>query len=311
MNRILNFHQVNNHEWFDNLICMLKSKYDLITLDSLYNFHSDHTKMSNSCHITIDDGDKSFYDVIFPVLKKHKVPASVYVSPKICKEKFNYWFQEMDGFNQVELKIIIADMMKISINSLVKHNPETIMKTLKISQINEIIKRYQRRTHTPTKQFLNMTIDNLKEVVKSGLVTIGAHTLNHPILKNEDDETSKFEIEESKNELSNLLGYEVKYFVYPNGIPQIDFTEREEQFLRNININLAFSTEPRNLSSDDNLLRFPRFVFPDGQSTWLIKSKLAIGSNWVNLRKLKSTSELRERKEISRIISTEILPEKV
>ena len=309
MNRILNFHEVNNREWFDSLICMLKSKYNLISLDSLYNFHTDPLKMRNSCHITIDDGDISFYDVIFPVLKKHKVPASVYVSPKICKEKTNYWFQEIHGYNQVELKRIITDMINIPNSSLDKYNSGTIFKTLTIYQINEIIKRYKGKNITLQKQFQNMTVENLNEVAKSGLVTIGAHTLNHPILKNEDDETSKFEITESKNELSNLLGYEVKYFVYPNGIPNIDFTEREEQFLRNIDINFAFTTEPRNLSINDSVFRLPRFVIPDCQSALAVRSKLLLGSKWGNLRKLKSTSELIDRKEIAQIISTGILPE--
>ncbi len=309
MNRILNFHEVNNREWFDSLICMLKSKYNLINLDTLYNFHKDSLKMKNSCHITIDDGDISFYNVIYPVLKKYKVPASVYVSPKICKEKTNYWFQEIHGYNQVELKRIISDLINIPNSLLAKYNTGTILKSLTIDQINEIIKIYKGKNNTLQKQFQNMTVDNLKEVAKLGLVTIGAHTLNHPILKNEDDETSKFEIMESKNELSNILGFEVKYFVYPNGIPNIDFTEREEQFLRNSDINLAFTTEPRNLSITDSKFRLPRFVIPDCQSELAVRSKLLLGSNWGNLRKLKPTSELIDRKEISRIISTEILPE--
>ena len=33
-----------------------------------------------------------------------------------------------------------------------------------------------------------MSIEQLKEIDRDGLVTIGAHTMNHPILANENDE---------------------------------------------------------------------------------------------------------------------------
>ena len=47
MNRILDFHEVNNSEWFDGIICMLKSKYNLISLDSLYDLQKDPHEQNN------------------------------------------------------------------------------------------------------------------------------------------------------------------------------------------------------------------------------------------------------------------------
>ena len=111
---------------------------------------------------------------------------------------------------------------------------------MQINQIHEIIKQYREKNHTPKKLFQNMTVSNLKEVNQSGLVTIGAHTINHPVLKNENDVTSKYEINESINDLSGILNREIKYFSYPNGIPGIDFSERERTYLRESGIQLAF-----------------------------------------------------------------------
>lgn len=310
MNRILNFHQVNDSMWFEDMICFLKSKYALISIESLHEFYLGRIKLKNSCHITVDDGDKSFYDVIFPVLKKHNVPASVYISPKICKEKSNYWFQEVKGYNQIELKRIIADMSDISFNSLIKYNTESILKTRPIYQIHEIIKRYQKITHTPEKVFQNMTVNNLEDVDQSGLVTIGAHTINHPVLKNEDDATSKYEINESVYELSTILKHEIRYFSYPNGIPILDFTEREKSYLGNIGIQLAFTTESKNFSSINNIMCIPRIGISNGESMSFVKTKLFLGSHWDTLRKLKTTGEYRERKELNRIFSASMLLER-
>lgn len=297
---------VKDGVWFDNMVCYLKSKYLFITTDDLSEFYKGNLNLKNSCHITIDDGDKSFYDVIFPVLRKYNVPASIYVSPKICIEESNYWFQEVNGYNPSELKRIIADISDIPLRQLIKFSTESILKTLQIQQIQEIIKRYRKSTNSPAKSFQNMTIENLKEVFQSGLVTIGAHTINHPILMNEDDLTSKYEITESINELSTLLNHEIKYFAYPNGIPFLDFSEREKSCLKESGIAIAFSTESKNLLLSDDKTSIPRIGVSDSESLPFFKTKMLVGSHWETITRLKPNGEKRERKELKRIFSSRI-----
>ena len=301
MNKIINFHLVNDGVWFEKVVCYLKSKYVFILNEALSKFYDSHLSIKDSCHITIDDGDNSFYKVIFPVLRKHKVPASIYVSPKICIEESNYWFQEVFGYNQLDLKRIIADMSDVSVNSIMKYSSESILKTMQINQIHEIIKRYRKLTHTPEKLFQNMNVNNLKEVEQSGLVTIGAHTINHPVLKNEDDVTSKYEISESINELSSILNHEIKYFSYPNGIPGVDFSERERIYLRESGIQLAFTTESKNFSFSDDKTCIPRIGISNREKMLFFKTKMYLGSNWGTISRLKPNGEYKERKELIRI----------
>jgi len=200
-------------------------------------------------------------------------------------------------------------MLNISFNSLMKYNIDTILKTRPIYQIYEIIKRYQEVTHTPNKVFQNMTVEKLKDVAKSGLVTIGAHTLNHPILRNEDDVNSKYEIDGSICELANLLKKEIKYFAYPNGIPILDFSEREKLYLRNSGIQLAFTSESKKVSSIDNPMCIPRIAISNKESTVSLKKKIFLGSFWNTFTKLKPTGEYSERKELNKIVSAEMLLE--
>jgi len=306
MNRILNFHQVNNPKWFDGLICSLMTKYDFITVDTLYKFYSGDINLQNSCLLTADDGDRSFYESIFPVLKKYNVPAFICVSPKICKEKSNYWFQEIIGYDHTELTRIIADVIRIPFHVLIKYNPEMVLKTLQIDQILEIIKIYRRKNRSLVDAFQNMTTDNLKEVEQSGLVTIAAHTLNHPVLKNENDNTIRTEIKQSINELSDLLNHEINYFVYPNGIPSIDFTEREEDYLRNIGIRMAFTTQAGNLTPGNNLMRIPRFGLADTEAKLRVRFKMFTGTYWNTLSMLNPWGEFRIRKKLYQIVNKDV-----
>lgn len=303
MNKIINFHSINDIDWFENMVCFLKSKYTFITTDVLNEFYQGRINLKNSCHITIDDGDKSFYEFIFPVLKKYNVPASLYVSPKICSERSNFWFQEIIGYNPLVLKRVIADVSGISINFLAKYHTKSIMKTLQLSEIDETIKRYCKITNTSKKEFQNMSVDNIKEVDQSGLVVIGAHTMNHPILKNEDDISSQYEIKESINELSNLLNHEIKYFAYPNGIPGLDFSEREMSYLRESGIQLAFSTVSKSISTSENEMSLPRFQISNEESICFLRSKLFLNSHWETITRLKPTGQYKERLELMRVFS--------
>jgi peptidoglycan/xylan/chitin deacetylase (PgdA/CDA1 family) len=304
MNRILNFHSVNDSDWFDRIICYLKIRYKLVSVETICELHQGHIDNNSCCHVTVDDGDKTFFDIMFPILNKYKVPASVYVSPKMCMEQSNYWFQEIQGYNKAELKKTIADVCNLPLTILQEYKTESIFKTMSIHQIYEVIERYQELTDTPVKTCQNMTVNDLVYVEKSGLVTVGAHTLNHPILYNEDDAKCKYEIKESVCELSTILKHEIKYFAYPNGIPNLDFTEREKSYLKEVGINLAFTTESRNMSSSDHPMCIPRYCISDRENYTYVRAKMKLNSYWDTLTRLKPTGEYRERIELKRIIAS-------
>lgn len=63
----------------------------------------------------------------------------------------------------------------------------------------------------------NLTNWQLKELAESGLVEIGAHTMNHSYLTKISLDQAKFEIEESKRLLEKKLGIPIVSFAYPYG----------------------------------------------------------------------------------------------
>lgn len=301
MNKILNFHLVNDIEWCDRIIALIVSKYNPVSIDTLAQYYNGEIDLKNACHITVDDGDRTFYDIIYPVLKKHKVPASLYVSPKIFKERINYWFQEVEGYNTEILKNIIAVQENIHVKQLAGFDIFTVLKSFEISKIHAILRTYRDETNTPLKPYQNMSIEELKEVDEFGLVTIGAHTMNHPILNNETDESSKYELLYSIEELENLLGHPIQCFSYPNGIPGFDFTTREQDILRARGIKLTFSTEATNFTRTDNKMSIPRIGISNSENMLFLKAKLFLGSLWDYLKKIKPDGEYTQRKKLKEI----------
>ena len=59
--------------------------------------------------------------------------------------------------------------------------------------------------------------EQIKEISNSGLVSIGSHTMNHLSLKTLSDKELEVELKDSKIELENLIGKEVKTLCYPTG----------------------------------------------------------------------------------------------
>lgn len=63
----------------------------------------------------------------------------------------------------------------------------------------------------------NLTSSQLEEIVKSGLVEIGAHTMNHSYLTKIPLDQAKYEVEGSKRYLEKKLGVPIVSFAYPYG----------------------------------------------------------------------------------------------
>lgn len=257
-NTVIYFHEVQDQEGFIYILESLIKSYNIIGINDLEEYYYGNKHLKNSCHITFDDGDTSFYNKAFPVLKKYKIPVSVYVSPKMALERKNFWFQEIREYNPFKLSQIIENINNERIDPISMTGIKDYIKTLQIDVILEIIKVYQKETGTPPSSPKNMNEKQLIELKTSGLVEVGAHTLNHPQLINESDEVASFEIVESIDLLSNILSGPVKYFVYPNG----DYSDREISILKNKGIKLAFTTERGKLSNLDDPLRIPRSGSP-------------------------------------------------
>ncbi len=229
---VLYFHNEENKLLFERIILALKSRYRLVSAAQLEALLLQKQDLKNVCHITFDDGERSFYDVVFPVLKKHNIPVSLFISPEIIMSTKNFWFQEIRGYDALVIKEIIARQLKISKQKIEKYTCQDIFKNLTFSEINKVIHAYQQQTGCGQKPSLNISLDEVLEVERSGLVTIGAHTLHHPILKNENDSNCHTEITKSIKDLENILQHPIKYFAYPNGRPGIDFGEREIKYLK-------------------------------------------------------------------------------
>jgi len=292
-NIIINLHVVDNPQWFESVILYLKSAYNIVPLSAFA--HDEQYKKPNSlCSITFDDGDLTFYNVAFPILKKHHVPAAIFVSPQSIKNHENFWFQEIADYDVATMAKIIASQTIIPFEIAKNYGLHALLKCFPLGQIHHFIQLYQKQTSTAPKEFRNMDLEKILEVNKSDLIIIGAHTLTHPVLANETDEKCRNEIVQSITDLSQMLNQDIQYFAYPNGTFGLDFSQREMDILKKNNIKIALSTDPDFVSKNSDKMAFPRKGITLG-SIAFIKMKILLGKKWNFVKNIRTPSEQKKR----------------
>jgi peptidoglycan/xylan/chitin deacetylase (PgdA/CDA1 family) len=112
----------------------------------------------------------------------------------------------------------------------------------------------------PTKR-LCMTWEELQELARDPLVTIGAHTARHHSLNRLSDVEIVQEVDEARAELAAKLGREVRHFAYPFGGPNA-VGEREFAVARRSGFATMLTTRAENLgrAHAGRLDRVPRIT---------------------------------------------------
>ncbi|MCH6236770.1 polysaccharide deacetylase family protein [Cognataquiflexum rubidum] len=282
----------------ERILILLKSHYHFVSLSDLEDFYYHGTDLRNACHITVDDGDISVYTHLFPIIKKYQIPISIYVSPLCVREGKNFWFQEISGYDFQKFFEYYSKIYDHSMQYEGKHQLYAVLKHLPIEELIKLIDSFRLSQGIKPKPRMGINLEQLLELKASGLVEIGAHTYNHPILANEDNSTVIYEISSCILELEEMIGEKVKWFAYPNGIPSLDFSKREMEILRESGVKLAFSTENKRFSKSDDPLSVPRTGISKGNIPFIF-AKLFFGSRWDILKGLfNSNKESEFRKKM-------------
>jgi len=122
-----------------------------------------------------------------------------------------------------------------------------IIKKHNVKAINYIVYNY-------IGQLNYMESDQIKEIIKSKLVEIGSHTVNHAYLKDIDQNMAFAEILNSKDMLEKTFGVEVKSFAYPYGV----YDTTVKKLVIKAGYTTAVTVETGNTVSQKTIFEVPR-----------------------------------------------------
>ncbi|MCB1966067.1 MAG: polysaccharide deacetylase family protein [Candidatus Accumulibacter sp.] len=106
---------------------------------------------------------------------------------------------------------------------------------------------------------LMLTSEQVKMMRRAGM-SIGAHTVTHPIIGRLGPDEVRAEIVGSKEFLESLLQERVGLFAYPNGQPTLDYRREDAEAIRSLGFDAAVTTASGVADADSDLMQLPRFT---------------------------------------------------
>lgn len=113
---------------------------------------------------------------------------------------------------------------------------------------------------------LMMTSQQVAELHRNGM-TIGAHTVSHPILLGVPTIQARSEIVTNKNDLERIIGSPITLFAYPNGIPNRDYGLEHVKMVKELGFDGAVSTAWGASRAGSDVFQIPRFT-PWDRPSW-------------------------------------------
>jgi len=166
------------------------------------------------CALTFDDGWRDTHSVAFPLLRKHGVPATVFLATGYVGTRKWFWPERLAFLlaasgRYAEGKVAAAVDGRIE---ELKGAPADERERV----LGEMEKECRARGVVLPEERQTMTWDEAREMADAG-IKFGSHTVNHVILTEAPPEVVERELVESKREIEAELGREVVSFCYPNG----------------------------------------------------------------------------------------------
>jgi peptidoglycan/xylan/chitin deacetylase (PgdA/CDA1 family) len=218
-------------EFLDATLTLIKAEgYDLVSLDEAVSRLTSPRPSRFFVTLTFDDGYRDNLDHAWPVMARHGAPWTLFVTPGFADRSARLWWLELEA----AIRVLPRFSVELPDGGFSARCESDAEKQLAFDQL------YWRLRKQPEAILLSVIsglalqagIDPAVLVERECLpwntlralsgapdVTIGAHTLSHPMLAKHDVEFARKEIVESKARLEAELGIPVRHFAYPVGDP--------------------------------------------------------------------------------------------
>lgn len=266
---VLNYHRIGSGEnslfdralWsaaqhdFERQVEVLKRNCEVIGLEELpdvvLRLESGQTR-DRFAMITFDDGYRDNYELAFPVLRSAGVPGVFFITTGFLDDGRLGWWDELSWMvrssscTEIDASDWCGERVKIdrpdcdlAIQKLVR-----VIYGLDADRTDKFLNFLAETTgsgRAPKRlsHDLWMTWENVREMRNSGM-SIGAHTVTHPVLATRTAEQQSFEICESKLRIEQELGEPVTALSIPVG-RRDSFNDATRTALTHHGIEWAFS----------------------------------------------------------------------
>jgi peptidoglycan/xylan/chitin deacetylase (PgdA/CDA1 family) len=204
--------------------------------------------------LTFDDGYRDNFTTAYPLLRRLEIPFAIYVTTAFPDGNAILWWYAFEQMLQDQNFVKLADGREL----LTRTNEEKLSAFVSLRRLvmklpshglgnalNEMF--YQK--YFDWRQICSsaaLSWDDLRELALDPRVTIGAHTVSHPILSALSAEQASIEMRNSRDRIEAMTGATASHFCYPFGSRE-EVGRREFELAQKLGFKTATTTRWGNI----------------------------------------------------------------
>ena len=266
-------------EKLEEFILLFKAKgYAFVSLDEVQAWlEKKATIRQKFICLTFDDGYRDNLIHGLPILEKHAVPATIYVTNCFPNGTGILWWYLFETHakttKQLKLNSSLGRFDFSWENSEQAHSQfgkiSEIIKSIPVSELPTVLMEAFGKNAVEFKELcesVSMSWDEIAAISKHPLITIGAHTMQHVSVKQQATSDVENEMRLSKQELEHFIGKEVKHFAYPFG-GTFDVGLRDIELAQHVGFKTSTLNQAGNIFKSNNTAMHCLARMPLGNST--------------------------------------------
>ncbi len=263
--RVLMYHNFSDHGQNADAVCMtalrsqleyLRRHFSVVPLAQVIECLKSRKRLqSHIAALTIDDGRRNCFEVLFPLLKEFGMPATFFVVSSFIRGEDWLWTDKVLWLSQQPLRPsqLAPAGLDGFFQMLNRMRPE--VRTAHVEAIAKGMGVAIPKRVPP--EYAACSWAELRQMADSGLVEIGSHTVSHPILSSVSDEESWRELTLSRAQIEEGIGRSVTSFCFPNGQPG-DYRPTQVQQIRDAGYTSAVTAHSGMVSRRSDPYELPR-----------------------------------------------------
>jgi peptidoglycan/xylan/chitin deacetylase (PgdA/CDA1 family) len=226
---------------FDRQMDYIRRHFEVVSLDDwVGRVRTGQSLPQNAALVTFDDGYRDNYDLAYPVLRRHALPATIFLTTSFVDSTQQLWWDELATLIKTTKAkhVCIPGLEEIRLETRrdrrqamerLRHRLKAIPDDERRNLLGALTQELGDGGQPALAERVCLSWDEVRTMSRNG-VTFGAHTHTHPILTRVPPERAREEIATSRRIVEREVGRPARSFAYPNGLPG-DFDARTREML--------------------------------------------------------------------------------
>jgi len=215
--------------------------------------------------ITFDDGYRDSFEVAMPILRRHGLTATFFIASGFLGNGRMFYDTVIEAVRRMPAGSLDLDWAGLGVRAIddvpsrLSLIDDLILVTKYASNEDRdaFCDRLAASATGPLPTDLMMDPEQVRAMHHQGM-TIGGHTVNHPILNEMPLEQARWEIESNRDYLASLIDCAPTLFAYPNGKPLVDYRVEHVDAVAGAGYRAAFTTAYGTARRDHDPFQLPR-----------------------------------------------------